>query len=183
MNTAATGMWAGATHGPSPPRPGSRIPSPLSNSYKKETTMRCPVCTTELVKGRERKYETLHEHVTDPNKEDYPYRPTWECPLGQKQRCIMFSFWDPDGGYYGGARGTPEHSSALGSWEREYDDERVERDRRHNVFFRRWWRWLCKPAHDLHWKIKQWAWCVYPPKKWPLTVLQRMIDRRPRTLT
>lgn len=55
--------------------------------------MRCPKCKAELVEGGMQRYETMSEHVTDPNKKEYPLRPTWVCP----NTCQGEAYFDPDG--------------------------------------------------------------------------------------
>jgi len=56
--------------------------------------MRCPKCKTELIKGKRKRYETLEEHVLDPNKSNYPLRPTFVCP----NNCLgKDSYFDFDG--------------------------------------------------------------------------------------
>ena len=39
----------------------------------------CPLCGSKLIEGPLRSYETLLEHVSDPNEEDIPPRPTLIC--------------------------------------------------------------------------------------------------------
>lgn len=57
---------------------------------------RCPFCKRVLVHGEQKKYETLMEHVCDPNMEDYPERDTWVCDCEESQGC----FWDDWGDLY-----------------------------------------------------------------------------------
>jgi len=64
--------------------------------------MRCPKCKAELVSGKQKKYETLAEHVSNPNATDYPTRETWICP--NKDKWCLKGFYDDWGDYYG-ARG------------------------------------------------------------------------------
>ena len=58
--------------------------------------MKCPFCGKELTNGERRKYETLIDHVDDPNKEDFPLRPTWVCDCEKAKD----SFWDMFGYFY-----------------------------------------------------------------------------------
>ncbi len=44
--------------------------------------MRCPKCGGKLVQGPSLEFETLAEHIWDPNKEEYPPRPTFWCKNG-----------------------------------------------------------------------------------------------------
>lgn len=63
--------------------------------------MICRVCKTELVKGEEKCFETLCDHVSDPNGVYRPMRPTFECP---NKDCIVntvaVGFWDDYGDFY-----------------------------------------------------------------------------------
>ncbi|HUW14921.1 MAG TPA: hypothetical protein VM537_34695 [Anaerolineae bacterium] len=80
--------------------------------------MRCPRCGMELVRGEPKEYETLSEHVSNPNQEEYPLRATYACPAG----CGNNTFWDPDGAEYG--RNFPGLGSARDSFA-EASDARV----------------------------------------------------------
>lgn len=62
--------------------------------------MRCPYCGHILVPGEMRRFETIADHVSDPNATDYPLRNTWICV---NQKCFIpeHTFWDSDGGAYG----------------------------------------------------------------------------------
>ncbi len=62
--------------------------------------MRCPICNNPLVEDKERRFETLADHVSEPNILLRPLRMTWvckdtECPLG-----TILVFWDWYGDYY-----------------------------------------------------------------------------------
>lgn len=58
--------------------------------------MKCPKCSSELVKGEERVFQTLSEHVSYHNNYDLPKRTTWVCS------CMYFDgYWDDYGDYYG----------------------------------------------------------------------------------
>ena len=110
--------------------------------------MQCPACHAELVPGDPEKYQTLNEHVSDPNGE-CPPRATCRCPKATTGDafCPMIGFWDPDGDYYGGfICRIPDHSEALGSmWEGIRTDFAAQ-ERRARVWHRRirhsvviWW--------------------------------------------
>lgn len=61
--------------------------------------MECPICRSKLVLGQgTRKYETLSDHVCDPNG-DVPERPYFVCP---NEKCGLHSnsFWDDYGEFY-----------------------------------------------------------------------------------
>lgn len=88
---------------------------------QKPDHMSCSFCKTILQSGPEQKYETLLDHVEDPNAEDYPLRETWICP---NEGCIIHksnSFFDSYGDLYVGRQWTYEPdqripSAAFGSW-------------------------------------------------------------------
>jgi len=42
-------------------------------------TKRCPLCKKPLLAGKMKRYETLIEHVMNPNQEEHPERPTLVC--------------------------------------------------------------------------------------------------------
>jgi|WetSurMetagenome_2_1015567.scaffolds.fasta_scaffold639737_3 hypothetical protein len=88
--------------------------------------MKCPFCKKELIPGKPRSYETLSEHVCDPNGEDGDpgERPTWECTCEYSKDCDVF--WDEQGDIYvGNGRAYDRHfvfyHSAVGSLAREID--------------------------------------------------------------
>ena len=61
--------------------------------------MKCPNCKTELILSQEtRKYETLNDHVCDPNGES-PERFYFYCP---NENCILSTaaFWDDWGDFF-----------------------------------------------------------------------------------
>lgn len=60
--------------------------------------MRCPYCNSELKETTYREFETLSEHVTNPNRESFPLRKTFEC-VG-KCEFSQDGFWDEWGAYY-----------------------------------------------------------------------------------
>jgi hypothetical protein len=58
--------------------------------------MKCPFCKRELVRGENRRYETLCDHVSNPNMTTHPLRPTFVCSCELSQ----YTFWDEWGDYY-----------------------------------------------------------------------------------
>lgn len=64
-----------------------------------QSHLKCPKCGTRLkVRGYSR-YETLCEHVTDPNAENLPLKPRFKCP----RHCYLRRmFWGVDAGVYWG---------------------------------------------------------------------------------
>jgi len=71
--------------------------------YNKKSKWLCPQCKTKLIRDVNREYETLCDHVCEPNKKIYPLRPSWKCP---NKICVNNSgkeyFFGIDGGKYGG---------------------------------------------------------------------------------
>lgn len=66
--------------------------------------MKCPKCHQELIKGEDQRFETLSDHVSDPNNHNHPLRPTFicnnsECPASKEEL-----FWDEYGEMYGWER-------------------------------------------------------------------------------
>jgi hypothetical protein len=66
----------------------------------------CPLCGTPVVYGEPQRYETLCEHVSDPNGES-PIRKTVKCP---NLKCPASAGWwgCAEGGYYDGWRNRPD---------------------------------------------------------------------------
>lgn len=84
--------------------------------------MLCRFCEKPLIKGEDKKFETLCDHVSDPNAMDHPLRPTYVC---EDPECIANSkakgFWDDYGDFYSSHRiADPHnkygHNSALNSF-------------------------------------------------------------------
>ena len=65
-------------------------------------TMYCPKCHNELINGKERRFETLCDHVCSPNIMDYPLRPTFSCSNPECECGKQDVFWDDSGDIYGG---------------------------------------------------------------------------------
>jgi hypothetical protein len=88
---------------------------------KPNPKMGCPYCKAFLQLGDQQRYETLLDHVEDPNAEDYPLRETWVCPT---ENCTVHkskSFFDSYGDLYVGKQWvyeptTGKSSAALDSW-------------------------------------------------------------------
>jgi hypothetical protein len=74
--------------------------------------MKCPKCRKTLILTESRVYETLVEHVCDPNGESLP-RPTYVCPRG----CFGDdAFWGIDGEIYNpDAKYYRETTDAIGN--------------------------------------------------------------------
>lgn len=64
---------------------------------------KCPNCKNILYKGKDKRYETLLEHCSDPNKYYYsqpPLRETFVCRTKKCKNNKSYIFWD---GIEGGA--------------------------------------------------------------------------------
>ena len=82
----------------------------------------CPSCGFALEKGEQKRYETLLDHVEDPNEEygERPLRDTWVCTHDQCIVCKTSTFFDEYGDIYIGRHWVYEPnefkpSSAVGS--------------------------------------------------------------------
>lgn len=71
------------------------------DNQNKNGTWECPYCNDKLTKDVDREYETLLDHVTDPNYEgNFPLRPTFVC---KNKLCKMnheVGFYGEDGDFY-----------------------------------------------------------------------------------
>jgi len=75
------------------PTTGKLIYTGLDFNPMIKVHMRCPTCLENLVKlGKNKSYQTLLEHVSNPNSTYEPPRPAFICPNGCTQT---------HGGYYG----------------------------------------------------------------------------------
>lgn len=85
----------------------------------------CPVCGVNLVKGQQRRFETLDEHVTDPNKEEYPLRDAWVCPTETCKVHTTNSFFADMGGLFTGREGINAGipNEAIFSWDWVYQQK------------------------------------------------------------
>lgn len=79
----------------------------------------CPVCMEPLLTGGKKQFETLDEHVSDPNKEEYPERPVKVCVNPECKVQHGDYFFADMGSIYGGSdffnSGIPYN--AYGSWD------------------------------------------------------------------
>jgi len=63
--------------------------------------MKCCFCNKELVPGEQKEFETLEDHVSDPNATSYPLRNTFVCPYaGCTSNVNYVGFWDDYGDFY-----------------------------------------------------------------------------------
>lgn len=89
--------------------------------------MYCPKCHKPLINGEKKRFETLCEHVEDPNEEfERPLRNTFIC---NNPQCPAFNeniFWDESGAMYGHNfkfKFDNDLNSAYPSFERKMDIE------------------------------------------------------------
>lgn len=88
--------------------------------------MKCPKCHTELIKGKNKEFETLEDHVCDPNKRNYPLRSTFVCNNNECPASKEDLFWDENGAMYGWNKNFKFDNdiySAYPSFERRMDIE------------------------------------------------------------
>lgn len=88
--------------------------------------MNCPKCHKRLVQGKDREFETLTDHICEPNREHYPLRPTFICNNPQCPASKEDLFWDEWGALYGYSRKLEfdnNINSAYPSFERKTDIE------------------------------------------------------------
>ena len=115
---------------------------------RQEGPWKCSVCNEFLVPGEKQEFETLDEHVSDPNKEEYPLRDTWVCP---NEKCIVHtnkSFFADGGSLFGGGKEMfkiPYH--APGSWQWTYERRKAFTETKIGLALTlpasRLWRALC----------------------------------------
>jgi hypothetical protein len=63
---------------------------------------KCPLCKAKIIKGKEQVYETLCDHVCDPNNDNLPKRVTYICSDENCKTRQHDCFWDDSGDLYGG---------------------------------------------------------------------------------
>jgi len=90
----------------------------------------CPVCESPVEITSQEQYETLGEHVTNPNAESHPKRDAYRCT---NKECICNHpdhnvFWNYNGEMYGGFRIDDEefigeNNAPFGSFERKMNLE------------------------------------------------------------
>lgn len=118
--------------------------------------MKCPFCKRPLVPGPLKAYETLVDHVDEPNRRDYPLRPTYICG------CLLSegAFWDEMGDYYSYSSNL-EHYHAL----KETFGDPLDHGNLHaidspswrSVRVRRRREWLKKHIAPYRWYL-EWRW-------------------------
>jgi hypothetical protein len=83
---------------------------------KYQKPLKCPYCKKELIKGEQKRYETLGEHVFNPNMREHPLRDTFVCTCEKSQGM----YWDDWGDYYSKKyRSDCKEAINSGSWKCE----------------------------------------------------------------
>lgn len=87
------------------------------NNVERVKIVRCPFCQSELIQAKNKVYQTIIEHVENPNNKIHESRPTYVCD------CLNSTqyFWDEIGDLHlnkdGDVRLYLSHKSAYGSLE------------------------------------------------------------------
>lgn len=118
--------------------------------------MFCPKCNEELVKGADQRFETLSEHVCDPNGTYRPLRPVFICGNPECPASSQALFWDESGDMYGFNNGfefSHDISSAYPSISRRLDIEVYKKGLKkrinlHPIFT----LWTLKPLIEFNYK-------------------------------
>lgn len=118
--------------------------------------MHCPNCHNKLADGEPRKFETLSDHVCDPNRLNYPLRPTFICT---NPECFISStdvFWDESGDLYGWIeRGKVKNdlTSAYPSISRRLDIEIYKKGLKKQLYLHpALMLWFLKPLIEFNYK-------------------------------
>lgn len=124
--------------------------------YNKELSWICPQCNTKLIRSEDREYETLDDHVSNPNQDFFIIRPTWKCP---NSKCINNNtkehFFGIDGGRYGGTYDEPYAAIYSFDWLME----------KRRKFEQTWWyRFFC--FFDIKARIDIYLWKIKHNRKW-----------------
>ena len=62
----------------------------------------CPLCKSKVIITGKKRYETMFEHISNPNKVEYPLRDIYQC---SNSKCFSIKekiFWDYEGNRYNG---------------------------------------------------------------------------------
>jgi len=94
--------------------------------------MKCRFCDKELINGKDRQFETLSDHVCNPNSTEYPKRNIFECCDKECVANKVSGFWDEMGDFYYDYRKQdiiPKgRNSANGSYARQMEIEIEKHD-------------------------------------------------------
>lgn len=117
--------------------------------------MKCPKCNLNLVKGKDQEFETLCDHVSNPNKESYPLRPTYICVNTNCECSNPDVFWDDQGDYYGGFKIKFDNDlySAYPSLARKLDIEIYKKGLKKKMYLHPCFMlWFLKPMIEYNYK-------------------------------
>lgn len=122
--------------------------------------MHCPKCRTLLIKGKDREFETLSDHVCDPNKEHYPLRPTWICNNVKCECSEDDIFWEEMGDYYGNCKIKFDNDlhSAYPSFSRKMDIEIYKKGLKSKIYLPPFLMlWFLQPMIEFTYKANDWG--------------------------
>jgi hypothetical protein len=132
---------------------------------------KCPICKSPVKIAGQESYETLSEHVTDPNATSQPKRDAYKCT---NQECICNDskhdvFWSYNGEMYGGfmiddEEFIGENNAPFGSFERKMNVEIGKDGLKSEIYLHpAWCLWLLQPYIEYHYKgdvmgnvVKKW---------------------------
>lgn len=131
----------------------------------------CPVCKSPVKISGQKNYETLSEHVSDPNAEERPLRDAYRCT---NKNCICNSeehdvYWNYNGEMYGGfyiddEEFIGENNAPFGSFERKLNVESRKCGVKDKTYLHpALCLWLLQPYIEYHYKanvngdvVKRW---------------------------
>jgi hypothetical protein len=126
--------------------------------------MKCPKCYVKLSEGKQQEFETLCDHVCDPNNEEgLPKRPTFICT---NEKCICSKieiFWDEDGNIYGSTRKAfsfdrDEIKTAYPSHARRMDIEIYKKGQKKRIDLPAYLMlWVLKPMIEFNYKANDYG--------------------------
>lgn len=122
--------------------------------------MFCPVCDEMLKSGGDKRFETLVEHVSNPNQETYPLRPTLVCTNGKCECSKVDTFWDEYGDCYGGFKiNYPNNrSSAYPSHARKSEIEIYKHGLKSKIYLSPFFMlWFLQPLIEINYKSNEWG--------------------------
>lgn len=135
----------------------------------------CPKCHEYLVKGELQEFETLIDHVSNPNRQSYPLRPTWVCKNDNCKASMENLFWDDDGEMYGWNKTFKfknDISSAYPSHSRKCDIEIYKKGlKKQNYLSPALMLWLLQPMIEYNYKADDYGNVI--KKSWKLKWLKK----------
>lgn len=72
--------------------------------------LKCPYCKSGLTEAGKKRYETMIEHISEPNMEEHPLRKTYECNCEEGKHY----FWGYTGEVY--TKETSVWEEVYGKW-------------------------------------------------------------------